>query len=227
MVGRYDVSKCKWDQFSTTRRDLGYPLCMQPKMLRRDCVHVNVEVGAGIEASTLTGARAPISQICNEQASSVMAERPKGRTMSTRPRLNLDALVLLTSAYFSLGANRFGQGTFHPLLFSSPFPLNVDISRRSIFPTFEIQSCEQEDRQRITRSACGSFSVRKTNREAWKRVGVTKLVDEKRICSFTTRYVSKLYECSFCFVKFHRAVAQFDRVEYRAGARVLPRLCMH
>lgn len=45
-----------------------------------------------------------------------MAERPKGRTMSTRPRLNLDALVLLTSAYFSLGGNRFCQGTFRPLL---------------------------------------------------------------------------------------------------------------
>lgn len=226
MVGRYDVSKCKWDQFSTTRRDLGYPLCMQPKMLRPDCVHVNVEAGAGIEASTLTGARAPIGQICNEQASSVMAERPKGRTMSTRPRLNLDALVLLTSAYFSLGANRFGQGTFHPLLFSSPFPLNVDISQRSIFPTFQIKSC-QEDRERIIRPAYGSFFLRFANGETSKRVGVTKMVDEKRICSFTTRYVSKLYDCSFCFVKFHRAVAQFDRVEYRASACVLPRLCMH
>ena len=45
--------------------------------------------------------------------------------------------------------------------------------------------------------------------------------------AFGPRYVSKLHDSGFCFVKFHRVVAQLDRMEYRAGACVLPRLCMH
>lgn len=50
--------------------------------------------------------------------------------MSTHRSLNLDTLVLLTSAYFSLGANRFNQAStkFRFFLSISPFSLSFDIS---------------------------------------------------------------------------------------------------